>query len=382
MNVVITGATGNIGSRIVADLLPQSDVDRITVLVRGDGHAMALSRMQNALSVMEPDLDMEKVRKRIQVLPGDVTKENMGLGGGTYRALCRDTTHILHSAAVTSHTSSLELLQRTNGLGTRNVMKFALDTGDRGKLRKVGHVSTAFVCGTREGRIIEDDFGARCFANHYQHTKWEAEEYVRSLIGRLPLVVFRPSIVVGDSSSGRICTLNVLYQPLKWIYEGMLRVLPGSPEIPLDVVPVDFASAAIRHILLTGEVGTDTICHVAAGPDRSSTVGEVVDLGIRYFRSEESCEAVRSMRYLPAALMSRSLDRKVVPLHPDRVRASLESLRIFGPYITVSRNFDVTNLRAALAGTGLAPPRYREYSSRLLDYCFATDWGRAVERSA
>jgi len=105
-------------------------------------------------------------------------------------------------------------------------MHFARQVGEHGRLEKIAHISTAYVCGDREGAIYENDNSTKChFSNNYEQSKWEAECHVGRFYPDMPVVIFRPSIVVGDSSTGRLNLFNVLYTPLRFVCRGDLPVL-------------------------------------------------------------------------------------------------------------------------------------------------------------
>ena len=53
----------------------------------------------------------------------------------------------------------------------------------------------------------------------------------------LPLQVLRPSIVVGDSRTGRTSSFNVLYGPLKAFARGAIPAIPARRSSPVDIVP-------------------------------------------------------------------------------------------------------------------------------------------------
>ena len=65
----------------------------------------------------------------------------------------------------------------------------------------------------------------------------------------LPLVIARPSIVVGDRYSGWTPAFNVIYWPLRAFARGMLDEVPANPDGVVDVVPVDYVADALVHLL-------------------------------------------------------------------------------------------------------------------------------------
>ena len=155
------------------------------------------------------------------------------------------------------------------------MLRLAMLASARGAgLRRVAHVSTAFVAGRHSGTFGEEDFSrGQGFNNSYERSKWEAERLVRRHDGLLPVQVFRPSIVVGDELTGWTSSFNVIYTPLRAYARGLLPAVPARRSAPVDVVPVGHVA---RAILALGDAGTGRTWQLAAGP-AASTVGELID---------------------------------------------------------------------------------------------------------
>ena len=105
------------------------------------------------------------------------------------------------------------------------------------------------MAGTHKGEFGEDqlDVGQR-FRNPYEQSKFEAERLVRAADGRLPIQIFRPSIVVGERTTGWTPAFNVLYSPLKAFVRGSLPAVPARRSAPVDVVPVDYVADAVFEL--------------------------------------------------------------------------------------------------------------------------------------
>ena len=120
--------------------------------------------------------------------------------------------------------------------------------GELDDLRRLVHVSTAYVGGRHAGTFREDDLDVgQEFRNSYEQSKYEAELEVQA--SDLPLVVARPSIVVGDRYSGWTPAFNVIYWPLRAFARGMLDEVPANPDGVVDIVPVDYVADALVHLL-------------------------------------------------------------------------------------------------------------------------------------
>jgi len=262
--------------------------------------------------------------------------------------------------------------------GTKNVMALAKLTKQNGQLQRVAYISTSYVSGNREGRILEDELDCgQQFGNTYEQTKFESEKYVRSLMKELPIMIFRPSIIVGDSRTGKTTAFNVLYLPLKLISRGIVTTLPGSRYTSLDVVPVDFVCDAINHIFFNHDGFVGKTYHLTGSQAKATTTGEVVDLASDFFSQTASDQPIPQIKFVPKELCHKV--RQFVHSHTRRV---LQAMEPFEPYLSGERTFDNSNTCSALRGTGIAPPQFKVYYQNILRYCIETDWGKSFKCAA
>ena len=270
--VLLTGATGRLGRCVVAELA-RADCDLVLV-VRASSQDAARERIRQAVP-------HGVSAGQLTVVCGDVTVPGFGLGVREQRRLRASVDAILHAAASTSFSLPLEEARATNVAATRNVLDFAERTP---RLRRLAHVSTAFVAGRRTGRMLEreleHDHG---FLNSYQQSKHEAELLVASRRDSLPLVVFRPSIVLdGPGSTQRRSAFRFAFELVR---RGLMQALPGSGATPVDLVTEADAARAIARLLFATDV--DGTYHVAGG-DLAPRLGEIVDgFDVRYLSEEQ-----------------------------------------------------------------------------------------------
>lgn len=373
--ILITGATGNIGSKLTVQLLARQPHDRIILLVRGRSNDHARERVLNVLQA-DPDCsDLHLSLDRLEVVAGDITADRLDLDDTVYDQLCRSVTHIVHSAASTCFTLPLAESRLINYTGTVNVMDLALQCQSNGNLKAVAHVSTAYVNGPSTHPIREDLLADRTtFFNSYDRTKWEAECYVQSLADQLPLLVFRPSTMVGDSKSGHTGSFNVLYVPMRLISGNRVRLMPGYSDTVLDVVPSDYVADAIRHITFQRPIDSHRVYHLVAGYDQSMTVGGIIRMGERVFGTHGGDRCVRFVS-------PETLDTTTPEAGGNDPRVN-SLLRVFGPFCSSRREFDNSNAREALRSAGVHCPPFAEYIRACLGYCVQSDWGRVVSETS
>ena len=365
--VLLTGATGFVGMELLARYLERTD-RTVYALVRAPDEAAAQARLLAAAAQVVPSA--HRYADRLVAVRGDIAAPGLGLAVRQRDALAREIVEIVHAAASVAFTLPLPQAREINVGGTRRLLELARRAQRHGGLRRFAHVSTAYVAGAHRGRFREDDLdvGQR-HRNAYERTKWEAELLVRAQMDRLPIQVFRPSIVVGERDSGWTPAFNVIYAPLRAFARGAtLPLMPARRTAPVDVVPVDYVADAIFE-LTRRPTGAGETYALAAG-ERASTVGELLDLAAGTF------ERRRPIALAPA-LYRRTVHRALLRRSAGDRRRWLERSEAFHPYLAVRTRYDTRRARAALAPAGLDVPPLTGYFDRLVDYALATDWGRA-----
>src|SRR4051794_13359344 len=272
----LTGATGFVGMELLARYLERTD-RTIHALVRGSDDADAQARLDATVARMLPD--PASYRGRAVAVRGDVVKPGLGMSHGDHARLADSVGEIVHSAASVSFTLPLPESRAINVGGTKHVLQFARTVAD---LRRLSYISTAYVAGDHRGRFAEDELDVgQGFRNPYERSKFEAEAIVRGHADRLPVQIFRPSIVVGEADTGWTPAFNVIYWPLKAFARGAYKAIPARSTAPVDVVPVSYVADAIFE--LSGhDARSGTTYNLAAG-ERASSVGELLELSADYF---------------------------------------------------------------------------------------------------
>lgn len=364
--IFLTGATGFVGMELLARYLERSD-RTVVALVRARDGAAAQARLMAAAARVVPDA--HRYGNRLVAVPGDVTLPHLGLDRRRWHALAADVGEIVHAAASVSFALGLPESRAINVDGTRRMLAFAEACERAGGLRRLSYVSTAYVAGAHRGTFGEDDLDAgQRFRNRYEQSKHEAETLVRAHFDRLPIQVFRPSIVVGEEDTGWTPAFNVIYWPMRAFARGAYSALPVRRRSPVDVVSVSYVADAI-HALAALDDGAGETYALAAG-EGASSVGELLELSADAFGR-------RPPRALPPALYRHTVHRLLLRRAADeRRRRILRDSETFFPYFAMRQRFDTVRARARLEPLGIRPAPLADYFDRLVAFALEAEWGR------
>jgi len=313
------------------------------------------------LTLLMPSRLVEQSKERIaqlggthlQVVTGDLSDMHLGLSGDEYERICDGVTDIFHVGEISDLSVPREMIWQANVEGTRNVIELARDCP---RLHRLNHYSTCYVSGDRIGVIAEDELDmGQAFRNPYEETKFHAEKLLQRVSGMLPISIYRPSSVVGDSQTGEIDRFEGPY------YLGILLVmsplmvalpLPGEGAAPLNVVPVDFVTRGI-WAMSDDPRAVGKIFHVVdPAPMSARRVYEIVaeKEKKRLPRFTVSAKAAEIMLRLP---LVEKLSR------PHRAAIS---------YVNQLAIYNCANTLELLDGTGVRCPPLTSYLDKLITY--------------
>jgi len=376
---VLTGATGFLGSHLLAALLERGD--RVIVLGRNSSEASLAARIDTLLEWF----DLRTRRGQVETAEVDFLKPLCGLDPGRYTALCGNGGSVIHCASDTrfSELNRQESI-RTNVDSLEQIIEFAKSSN----APWFHYVSTAYAAGISSSFFLEAPAVSEQFVNVYEETKARAEKEVAAhcTAHSIPFTIIRPSIVYGDSRSGRANRFNALYNHVKSLHYikdiylndihnhggrrseecGIYEDSKGILHIPLKVVttnsghinliPIDYFVTATLSILEHAKAGT--IYHITSDSPKSL---EDLALYCESFLKIQGIEVVsgnvsKATFNPPEALFNRFIEPYL-------------------PYLSDTRTFDRSTTDDATAG--LTPPEFTyDVFERCMDYAVGVNWGK------
>jgi len=237
----LTGGTGLLGSYLLKLFLEQGHT--VYALARSKKDKDATSRIKTILTFW----NTKKYKTgQLRIVEGDITKKNFGIARELLEDIHNNVSEIFHCAASIQFNVSLEGMRNINVVGTANAMEFALLCAN---IKKVNHISTAYVCGNHSGIFREDELDlGQTFSTAYQQSKFETEKVVGKYREKgLWIDIFRPPFIVGESTSGKTTNFHAFYQLLFLWADNIFDHFPGK-NCYLNIIPIDILASAILEI--------------------------------------------------------------------------------------------------------------------------------------
>ena len=341
--VFFTGFPGFIGTRVVAQLLRGDPDQRVAALVE--------PRMADRAREAASRLDGQ----RVEILEGDIADRRLGLSDEQLGRLREEVTIAYHLAAIYDLAVPFEIAQRVNVDGTGNVLELCASCE---RLRRLHYVSTAYVAGDRTGVVYEHELAlGQRFKNHYESTKFQAELWVRDAMDAVPVTIYRPAIVVGDSKTGETQKFDGPYYMLRTIARS-LRMggrIPqfGASAAPFNVVPVDFVADALTTAA-TDEASVGETLHLV-DPEPVTSL-ELMKILSRAYADREPSYRLPS-KAVELSLRSKTVRRAFSGAPPESI-----------VYLNHPVRFDTRRASDLLARHGLRCPRFEEYVGPMVQF--------------
>lgn len=266
-NVFLTGANGFIGIHLLHEILTTTD-SKVYCLVRSKKEIAAGDRLVKQYKFYFNESIKKLLGKRIFVIEGNISKENVGLNQTDIGKIKKDIKTIIHTAARVKHYGDYEVYNQINVEGTRNIAKFAFEND----LRLI-HTSSISVSGNylvkQDNRNVEFSennlyVGQNYMDNVYVQSKFEAEKIVLDYMEKgLKAQIHRIGVVSGRYKDGKFqenISENAFYTRIK----SMIELGAISNEMlkqKIEFTPVDICCKAMIA-LSKNEIADNRIFHL------------------------------------------------------------------------------------------------------------------------
>ncbi|XP_020803442.1 fatty acyl-CoA reductase wat [Drosophila serrata] len=272
--IFVTGGSGVVGKALIEKLLRSCNVRRIYVLLRPRRQLTAeqrLIRLRQATIFHVLAVEKPEALDKLVAVQGDVSLPGLGIDPEMIQRM-RNVSLVYHCAATVRFDEPLRVALRLNVGGTLEAIKFA--EGLTG-LRAFVHVSTfysnpylkrvepKYYSSPMDWRLClrlldevpdEEMLNALTrklivgFPNTYTFTKNLAESLVNDYRHRLPMIVYRPSIIlfaVEEPSPSFSPSLTGAMGLFALVGAGILKTVYLSKEVHLDITPQDVSIKSI-----------------------------------------------------------------------------------------------------------------------------------------
>ncbi|XP_057805167.1 fatty acyl-CoA reductase 3-like [Salvia miltiorrhiza] len=341
-SILVIGATGFLAKVVIEKIMRvQPEVKKLYLLLRAVDSSSALHRFNT--EVMENELFKvvrEKygakldsiIKEKVSVVCGDITRDCLGLETSILEEVFGQVDIIINSAATTNFDERYDIALGINTVGAANVLSFAKKCR---KLRTLLHVSTAYVCGEKEGlipetplkmgealnmtpglnidmekKIVDDNLRslhsapenhiksmmrelglqrARKYGwpNTYTFTKAMGEMMLEQFKENIHLIIIRPTIITSTFKQpfpGWTEGVRTIDAFIIGFGTGKLTCYPGNPKITLDLIPVDMVVNAMMVSIATHVYKTTPmIYHVGSSASNPISYLRIRDINTRFF---------------------------------------------------------------------------------------------------
>uniref|UniRef100_A0A0A9WBK2 Fatty acyl-CoA reductase n=1 Tax=Lygus hesperus TaxID=30085 RepID=A0A0A9WBK2_LYGHE len=269
-NIFVTGGAGFLGSLLIEKIGRSCpDFGKIYLLLRSKRGLTPSERLDklfddeifNRLKKENPGF-----RSRVFLMEGDLNEPQCGLSQENLNIIRDEVNIIYHNAACLRMTEPLKNAYHMNVRATKDL----LDLGTEMKhLKAFIYTSTAYSNCFRPDisetfysttynwenlrdlveRMPEEDLDyftpklVGPWVNTYAFTKAIAEDMIKSYVGRIPVAIARPSIVIGCVEEPLKCWINNVYGSVgvsAGACVGIIRVWYADYDKVADIIPADY----------------------------------------------------------------------------------------------------------------------------------------------
>lgn len=344
--LLLTGATGFLGGAVLERLLKDNQGVNYLVLVRAENVQQGLNRIRANMEKFNIDkTTLDKLTPE-NILLGDLSEPTHFLSDIRINTV----THVVNCAAVASFGNN-PLIWKVNVEGT---LAFVQRMAQVKGLKRFLHVGTAMSCAPEPGSLVAESAEFEETAEHlveYTRSKSTIEQLMRQSCPQLPLVIARPSIVVGHTRLGCQPSSSIF-----WVFSMalMLRKFMCSLQDNIDVIPVDYCADALV-MLLNCETLDNDVYHISAGEESSVSFADIDRAIAAALEKPPVGDHYAQVSYEALLQMRRQLKDIFGPCNE---RLMLKAMRLYGSFAMLNVRF--SNEKILKLGMP-KPPRFTDY---------------------
>ncbi|CAN4108084.1 unnamed protein product [Withania somnifera] len=405
--IFITGVTGYLAKILTEKILRvQPNVKKLYLLIRAPDSNSAKKRFND--EVLKTDLFgvlREKlgtnlhgfIEDKVFLVPGDIACDSLGISSEQKDEMCREIDIIVNSAATTRFDERYDTAIGVNVLGAMHILKFSKQCS---KLRMLLHISTAYVCGEKEGLILEKplNYGETLngisnldiqveqelveealkdlqvrhatekevtlamrvlgieratlhgWPNTYTFTKAMGEMLLGNFKEDLQLIILRPTIILStykEPFPGWIEGLRTIDTFIVGYGKGKQKVGMAGRETIADVIPADMVvnSVIVAMVAHHNPSSNTVVYHISSSRRKTVKVKK-----FHLLDSMDSLHKYMAIHYIPSLkilnwanfILCQYLQGPLTSLQ-RRINRAIRLAELYRPYAFFKGRFDDTN---------------------------------------
>jgi nucleoside-diphosphate-sugar epimerase len=215
------------------------------------------------------------------------------------------------------------------------------------------------------------------FINPYERSKWQAEQLASD--SALPIHIVRLSTCVGSREDGYVSRPGAFHHSLRWLYRGLVPMIPGSPSCPVDLIPSETAVAFLA--LATKRPPSGVEVHQVAAGSQAPTLEELIGFLVALFRDTHDGWRRGQITRPPIvdAAAFAAFRRSVIQSRDRLLIQVMESVDAFLPGLLYPKIYE-TNHAENFWGGPLPLTDWRRLLQGVVQFWFRTDWRTILAR--
>jgi len=378
-NILLTGSTGFLGSHLMNSLLKNG----YNLIIPGRGKKA--ETLEQRIYKLLKWFGISDYSNRLKIIEADYSKPLLGLSPALFKVTCSLTDSVIHCASDTCFSES-----KRDKVLQFNVDQLSgiLELASAAQVKSFSYISTAYAAGLN-GQICKEQLSsAKEFVNAYEESKALAEKVITDHCKRysIPLTIIRPTIVYGDSFTGRTLRFNAFYYPIRSLLnirdiylndirnhgaqksakQGIYLDKDGYLFLPLhfflpkkgsiNLIPVNYFVEVTQKIF--ERPGNGGIFHVCNGnPPNLDQLSDYIKDFLK----------IKGIEIIYGEPLNTGLLNPVEELFERFIEP-------YRPYLSDDRIFDKTNTDF-IAGEIQAPEMSYQIFSRCMNYGIDVNWG-------